>query len=202
MEKNIWDFYAPVYDFFMKKDELKKDFMYKRIKFIIKDKNVLELATGTGILAKNVSITAKSMIATDFSLGMIKEAKKGNYSKNLNFEIADATNLKYSDNFFDVVIISNALHIMKDAKSCLKEIFRVLKKDGILIAPNFIVKNKKSTLWIKFLKFFALKFENEWNEKEYLTFLQENGFFATYKMNIDTKVPTLYVECQKKELLQ
>lgn len=200
MKKNIWDFYALVYDFFMKKDELKKDNMYERIKVVIKDKNVLELATGTGNLAKNVSSVTKLMIATDFSLGMIKEAKKGSYPDNLNFEIADAKNLKYLDNQFDVVIISNALHIMKDVKSCLKEIDRVLKKDGILIAPNFIVKNeKRETFWIKFLKNFALKFENEWNEKEYLNFLEENGFFASYKMNIETKVPMLYVECKRKE---
>lgn len=48
------------------------------------------------------------MIATDYSEGMICEALKGNYPKQLKFEVADATCLPYENNSFDVVIIANA----------------------------------------------------------------------------------------------
>ena len=38
---------------------------------------------------------------------------------------------------FDVVIVSNALHIVPQPEKALREIKRVLKDDGVLIAPTF-----------------------------------------------------------------
>ena len=93
MKKKIWDLYAPVYEKAMRADYKYYKFMYDRIPTKIKDKEVLELATGPGLLAKHVAYAAKRMIATDYSEGMIKEAQKGDYADNLTFEIADATQL-------------------------------------------------------------------------------------------------------------
>ena len=67
---------------------------------------------------------------------MICEALKGTYPKQLKFEVADATCLPYENNSFDVVIIANALHVMPEPQKALKEIDRVLKDGGLLIAPN------------------------------------------------------------------
>ena len=47
---------------------------------------MLEIATGPGLLAKHMVEYARKMIATDYSEGMIKEAKKGEYPANLTFE--------------------------------------------------------------------------------------------------------------------
>ena len=41
--------------------------MNANIRKIIKDKTVLEIATGTGLIANNVADSAKKMTATDFS---------------------------------------------------------------------------------------------------------------------------------------
>ena len=54
----------------------------------------------------------------------------------------DTCKLRYADDSFDVVIIANALHIIPEPEKALAEMRRVLKKDGILIAPNFIHDNK------------------------------------------------------------
>ena len=85
MKKKIWDIYAPVYEKFMRADKKIYQMMYKRIPKVIKNKIVLEIATGPKKKKKNVAYAAKKMIATDYSDGMIKEAKKGNYPKNLEF---------------------------------------------------------------------------------------------------------------------
>ena len=46
--------------------------------------------------------------------------------------------LSYAGNSFDVVIVSNALHIVPQPEKALAEKSdRVLKDDGVLIAPTF-----------------------------------------------------------------
>lgn len=65
MKKKTWDLYAPIYKRAMKADLRIYDYMYERIPEVIRDKEVLELATGPGLLAKHVAPAAKWMIATD-----------------------------------------------------------------------------------------------------------------------------------------
>ena len=102
MRKKTWDLYAPIYKRAMQADHKIYEFMYDRIPQVIKDMEVLEIATGPGLLAKHVASAAKRMIATDYSDGMIAEAKKGDYPDNLTFEIADAMNLPYRDIYKNV----------------------------------------------------------------------------------------------------
>ena len=130
MNKKTWDLYAPIYKRAMKADQKIYDFMYDRIPEMVKDKEVLELATGPGLLAKHIAPAAKTVLATDYSDGMIAEAKKGVYPENLRFEVTDAMALPYEDNSFDAVLIANALHIVPDPEKVLSEIDRVLKPGG------------------------------------------------------------------------
>lgn len=113
MNKKMWDLYAPIYERTMRSDKKIYQFMYDRIPETIRNKDVLEITTGPGLLAKHVASASKTIIATDYSEGMIAEAKKGVYPTKLRFEVADATTLPYKDDSFDAVIISNALHIIK-----------------------------------------------------------------------------------------
>ncbi len=52
---------------------------------------------------------------------------------NISFRIMDAGKMDFPDETFDTVAISNSLHHMKDPIQTMKEIHRVLKKDGKLI---------------------------------------------------------------------
>ena len=142
MNKRIWNLYAPIYEKAMRMDQKYYQYMYDRIPKQIEGKEVLEIATGPGLLAKHVAYASKHMLATDYSEGMIKEASKGSYSDKLKFEVADATNLPYPNDSFDVILIANALHVMPSPEKALIEIDRVLKKDGLLIAPNFVGHKK------------------------------------------------------------
>jgi len=174
--------------------------MYDRIPEVIESKEVLEIATGPGLLAKHVAHAAKKMIATDYSDGMIKEAKKGECPQNLTFEVADATALPYEDNSFDAVIIANALHVMPEPEKALREIDRVLKPDGILIAPNFVEHKTgaKSRIWSKILKIAGIKFEYQWTSKEYVGFLSANGWKTVYEKEIPARITLYYTECKRK----
>ena len=200
MTKKTWDLYAPIYERAMRSDQKTYQKMYDRIPKVIQGKVVLEIATGPGLLAKHVAHAANRMIATDFSDGMIREAKKGEYAKNLTFEVADATALPYADNSFDVVIIANALHIVPNPEKALAEIDRVLKDDGILIAPNFVEHNVgfASKLWSGILKLAGVKFEHQWSAKEYLHFLQSHGWRIVHTETLAARITLEYTECVKK----
>ena len=135
--KNFWDKNAGRYDRFMRKDRAAYDEMYVLIRPVVKAKTVLELATGTGLIAKHIVNAAAHIEATDASAEMIAEAKRDNRSAKLHFSVQDMFRLPYADKSFDVVIVSNALHIVPQPEKALAEIRRVLKDDGVLIAPTF-----------------------------------------------------------------
>ena len=52
--KNFWDRNAGRYDRFMRKDRAAYEKMYELIRPIVKAKTVLELAAGTGLIAKHI----------------------------------------------------------------------------------------------------------------------------------------------------
>ncbi len=199
MNKRTWDLYAPIYQRAMKADQKIYDFMYERIPEAVKGKEVLGIATGPGLLAKHIAPAAKSVLATDYSDGMIREAKKGDCPANLRFEVADAMALPYADRAFDVVLIANALHIVPDPKKALSEIDRVLRPEGLLIAPNF-VEHKGTVLsrvWSGILRIAGVRFAHQWTKQEYLDFLTENGWTVTFEKEMAARITMLYAECRR-----
>ena len=199
MKKSVWDFFAPIYERVMKSQKSIYETMYQNIRLVVEGKSVLELATGPGLISRNIADQAKTVVATDFAPNMIEQAKKSDMPENVAFEVADATDLRFEDNFFDVVIIANALHIMPNPEKAMLEINRVLKDDGILIAPNFIFdSNGKKNLWQKILSLVGIKFAHEWTADEYRTFLEQNGWLITKSEILKGRINLLYAECRRK----
>ena len=198
MKKSVWDTFAPVYERAMKSQKNIYDFLYKEISEAVSGKTVLELATGPGLIARHIAHSAKSVTATDFAPKMIETAKKASVPQNVIFETADATNLSYEDDSFDAIIIANALHIIPNPEKALSEINRVLKSDGILIAPNFIEREKgKKNLWQKILTFAGIKFAHEWTAEEYKAFLESMGWKITKSEVIKGRIDLFYTECSR-----
>ena len=197
MSINIWDIFAPVYEFAMRSQKSIYDYMYERIGEVAQGKDVLELATGPGMIARHIATSAASVIATDFAPKMIETARKAKNPENVRFEVADATSLRFEDKSFDVVVIANALHIIPNPEKALAEIRRVLKDDGVLIAPNFIFREGgKRNLWQKFLSLVGVRFAHEWTENEYRSFLKANGWTIEMSIVLKGRIDLAYVECK------
>ncbi|MCR5047074.1 MAG: class I SAM-dependent methyltransferase [Treponema sp.] len=194
-EKTVWNFFAPVYEAVMKSQKNIYDYLYENISAAASGKDVLELATGPGMIAKHIASSAKSVVATDFAPNMIEAAKKGACPSNVTFEVADATDLSYADKSFDLLVIANALHIMPEPEKAMEQINRVLKDDGILIAPNFIFREDgKKNLWQKILSLGGIKFAHEWTSKQFLAFVEGHGWKLSKSHVIPGRIDLLYAE--------
>ena len=197
--KTFWDRNAGRYDRFMRKDRAAYDEMYALIRPIVRYKTVLELATGTGLIAKHIVNAAAHIEATDASAEMIAEAKRDNRSAKLHFSVQDMFRLPYADKSFDVVIVSNALHIIPQPEKALAEIRRVLKDDGVLIAPTFTHGNStlRGRLKLFFMKLVGFPLNSRWSSADYLAFLRQNGWTVRKSAVLKASFPLTYAECVK-----
>ena len=200
--KNFWDKNAGRYDRFMRKDGAAYDEMYEMIRPVVRHKTVLELATGTGLIAKSIVNAAAHIEATDASAEMIAEVKRDNRSAKLHFSVQDMFRLPYADQSFDVVIVSNALHIVPQPEKALQEIKRVLKDDGTLIAPTFTHAGNSFSGKVKafFMKLAGFPLHRRWTSAEYLRCLSQNGWTVRKSAVLKASFPLTYAECVKSEV--
>jgi len=102
---------------------------------------ILELGCGPGNLwLKNSDRIPAGwdVVLSDFSEGMVEEAKK-NLSEsrhNFSFAVIDAQSIPYPDGSFDAVIANHMLYHVPDKEKALSEIMRVLKQNGYLYATT------------------------------------------------------------------
>ena len=96
--------------------------------------NVLDIATGTGIVAREaLNRLGKSgkVVGIDISAGPLAIARKEMSSAdNIDFFEMDAEDLKFPDQSFDVAVSQFALFFFPDTQKALREIKRVLVKNG------------------------------------------------------------------------
>jgi ubiquinone/menaquinone biosynthesis C-methylase UbiE len=110
-----------------------------------KGSKILDVATGTGQQAFAFAKKGYEVVGVDLSEAMLNMAKKKNKFKNVKFEIADATNLPFEDDSFDISSISFALHDMPLSirEKVLKEMVRVTRPEGLIVIVDYdLPKNK------------------------------------------------------------
>lgn len=93
---------------------------------------ILDLGCGDGALTAQLAALSPqgSVVGIDASLGMI-EAARSHQADNLSFEVGDINLLNF-DNEFDIIFSNATLHWIKDHEPLLGNVFRALKKGGIL----------------------------------------------------------------------
>ncbi|MCL2477019.1 methyltransferase domain-containing protein [Candidatus Bathycorpusculum sp.] len=201
--KSFWNRYAKLYDFEIKRFNGKAYLeMYQLMSgSLLPDMDVLEVATGTGLVAINIATCVRSVEAVDFSPKMVDTARKKKAPGNVRFSVEDATGLSFGDNTFDAVIISNALHIVPDPVRVLSDISRVLRPKGLLIAPTYSQGHLRESTWdlnAKILKFIGFKTYSKWSPVEYVAFIEQNGFRVERWQVLHAAFPLVYLETHKE----
>jgi len=155
-EKRIWEKMAGFYDKQIGKYEDAYDQSIKRTKNLVEDyHNVLEIGCGTGIITFGVADYVDRITAVDVSPKMIKvaEEKANNYNcDNIIFDVQDGCNLPYQDESFDIVLMFNLLHFLKEPALQIRESYRVLKRGGFLITATDCYGDHTSLkvkIWLK-----------------------------------------------------
>lgn len=104
-----------------------------------KDKKILDVGCGFGALIEEVMLIypRNEFIGVDINKQIVSEAKKR--VKKADFKVRDLENLKFKSNSFDVVFCTDTLEHAYNFEKAIKELSRVLKKDGHLIIsiPNY-----------------------------------------------------------------
>lgn len=202
--RRFWDRYAKLYDLEINHtSKAAYAEMTRRMnETLTAQMDVLEVATGTGLLALAVAPNVHSIIATDFAPKMIEAAKRKPKPQNVVFRQEDATALTFADASFDAVIVSNALHIMPEPEKALREIARVLKPGGVLFAPNFTHGHLSERAWrrnAKFLQFLGFQAYAKWTPEEYVAFVAANGFAVEDWTLLRAAFPLVYLRARKAE---
>ena len=105
----------------------------------------LDIGTGAGFAAFELSKSCEKVEATDISEGMINEAKKIMKERkinNLNFNICSAEELNYRDKEFDIVTCRTAAHHFLDVEKFCSEVHRVLRDEGEFIIVDTITSDQ------------------------------------------------------------
>jgi demethylmenaquinone methyltransferase/2-methoxy-6-polyprenyl-1,4-benzoquinol methylase len=96
---------------------------------------ILDLAAGPGSSSEPLFKAGATVFATDFSEGMLAQGRK--VRPYLTFSKADALNLPFEANSFDVVTISYGLRNTADVDKALAEALRVSKPGGRMVVVEF-----------------------------------------------------------------
>jgi demethylmenaquinone methyltransferase/2-methoxy-6-polyprenyl-1,4-benzoquinol methylase len=96
---------------------------------------ILDLAAGPGSSSEPLHKAGASVLSTDFSEGMLAQGRKSR--PYLSFSKADALNLPFEDESFDVTTISFGLRNTVDYPRALAEAYRVTKQGGRMVVVEF-----------------------------------------------------------------
>jgi len=116
----------------------KKELSYLK-KLLSKNKKILDLACGFGRFTIPLAKQGYSVEGIDISPNLLKEAKKRAKEENLKikFRLGDMRKLPYKDKSFDTIICMWSafieLHKKQDQIKALKEMLRILKKEGFAL---------------------------------------------------------------------
>jgi ubiquinone/menaquinone biosynthesis C-methylase UbiE len=150
--------------------------------------DLLELACGTGRVTAHLARSVKhdSLTATDLNNDMIEVAKKIVTDKNIEWMVADATELPFKANSFDAVVCQFGIMFFPDKLKGLQEAYRVLRPGGKLIFNTWdkVEKNPAIHEGRKIIEsyfgdnppgFYNIPFSMH-DEKEFQSLLKSAGF--------------------------
>jgi len=149
-----------------------------------KDDLVLDVGTGTGIVAENIKPYVNHVIGLDNSEDMLNKRKV----ENCSFVKWDIKEKLFVDNIFDKITARMVFHhILEDLDKVFKECFNLLKKDGLLLVAEGIPPSDDPEIINWFTNMFKYKEERKtFTKGELIKYFKNTGFidikYHTFKI--------------------
>lgn len=100
---------------------------------------VLDIATGTGWVARNLASFGAEVTAVDISPGLLEAARElsTHVRPPIDYQLADAEKLPFADASFDRVISTFGLMFAQDHEAATRELLRVTKPGGRIVLTTW-----------------------------------------------------------------
>lgn len=108
-------------------------------------RRILEIGCGNGELWRYCNkqiIRNREVFLTDKSEGMVEEVRE-KLGRDFNCLYTDCMHIPFKDNYFDMVIANHVLFYLDDLNKGIKEICRVLNKDGTCYCTTYGIEHMK-----------------------------------------------------------
>lgn len=190
----FWDKAAGLYDVFENfyNGKVNKGIVIKVSDMMDSTDRVLECACGTGMISKGIAPRCKELIATDYSDGMLKRAKrKLAHFENVKVKRANIMELKTRDGSFDKVVAGNVIHLLDEPYKALDELLRVCKKGGKVIVPTYVNDENAGSpdIFVKTIEKFGAGFKCQFDYATYKDFYKKAGYSNVEFMIVRGKMP-------------
>ena len=141
-------------------------------------KKVLEIGCGNGIGSKYISefFKPEEFIATDIDDRLVEVAKKNINDCEIDFEVGDATNLRFADNEFNLVIGLSVVHHIPNWKDCIDELERIIKPRGLIILKELSIETFETPFGKLSKKIVSHPYDPMFREVEFINHLKLKGF--------------------------
>jgi GT2 family glycosyltransferase/2-polyprenyl-3-methyl-5-hydroxy-6-metoxy-1,4-benzoquinol methylase/glycosyltransferase involved in cell wall biosynthesis len=119
---------------------------YAMVLDLVKNKNVLDVASGSGFGSAFMAEVAHTVIGVDIAHEAVAYASSTYLKSNLKFQQGSAIKLDFADASFEVVVSFETIEHLYEQEAMLAEIRRVLRPDGILVisSPNRPIYSEES----------------------------------------------------------
>lgn len=199
----FWDKAAGLYDLFenVYNGKVNKQLSIEVAEMMEMSDRVLECACGTGMISKRIGPNCRELIATDFSVGMLKQAKKKcAHLPNVKIKKANIMQIKCRDNSFDKVVAGNVIHLLDDPAMALCELMRVCKVGGKIIIPTYVNNENagKPNLFVRIIEKFGAGFKCQFNFDSYREFFANLGLEDVEFTLVEGKMPCAIAVITKK----
>jgi len=159
----------------------------------------LDVPSGTGLFSSQLYLSKpdSTFVAVDYSMGMLKEAKKRckqSDIRNVVFVRADVANLPFRMNSFDACFSINGFHVFPDPVKAASEIESTLKKDAVMAVISACSGQRWfSDLIIRKVMLPRGLFNSELTVSDYMNLFETAGF----DVRIETMGAMIYANCKK-----
>ncbi len=201
-ERKFWQRLAPRYDKIINRDsDTYEAILEWLIPELNPEMNVLELASGTGAVSLKAAPHVKKLTGCDITEAMVAIAEskaEASGITNCEFLVQDAYHLDFDDNTFDMVIITNALHVMANPELVIREARRVLKDRGLLYVPTYLHGSSFRSMTVSIISsLFGFKVFHRWNREKFIKSVTDEMFRLIHEETLEGLFPLSILAVQK-----